>query len=117
MPGGERVKQIGIGIIRIETYQTGWYFNLLSMLICCELCRKKPFSTWLRHYSELIDALMKQTVQLHSQAMATSILMDADSNDWANNKDFYEVSLSYNTRVLVFSDEKEQNKDQFGCFY
>ncbi|KAK7115922.1 hypothetical protein V1264_001706 [Littorina saxatilis] len=62
------------------------YENLLSS----DDGGKKLFSTLLHLYSELIDTLMKQTVQLHSQAMATSILMDADSTDWANIKDFYE---------------------------
>ena len=59
--------------------------------------RKKLFSALLRQYGELIDTLMKQTVQLHSQAMATSILLDADSTDWANNKDFYEASSSFSS--------------------
>lgn len=57
--------------------------------------RKKLFSALLRQYGEVIDTLMKQTVQLHSQAMATSILLDAESTDWANNKDFYEASSSF----------------------
>lgn len=55
--------------------------------------RKKLFTLLLRQFSELIDALMKQSVQLHSQAIATTILFDADSTNWGNSKDFYEVSF------------------------
>ncbi|XP_025078589.1 uncharacterized protein KIAA0825-like isoform X3 [Pomacea canaliculata] len=62
------------------------YENLLTS----EEGGKKVFAVLLRQFSELIDALMKQAVQLHSQMMATSILFDADSTDWSSYKDFYE---------------------------
>ena len=65
------------------------------------MCRKKLFSTLLRQYGELIDSLMKQTIQLHSQVMATSILLDAESTDWANNKDFYEASYSLSLSLFL----------------
>nr|KAG5701345.1 hypothetical protein BaRGS_006119 [Batillaria attramentaria] len=60
-------------------------------LLTTEDSGKKLFSPLLRQFSELIDTLMKQIVQLHSQAIATSVLFDAESTDWDNNKDFYEV--------------------------
>ncbi|KAK7489267.1 hypothetical protein BaRGS_00019519 [Batillaria attramentaria] len=59
-------------------------------LLTTEDSGKKLFSPLLRQFSELIDTLMKQIVQLHSQAIATSVLFDAESTDWDNNKDFYE---------------------------
>lgn len=76
--------------------------------MACLFYRKKVFAVLLRQFSELIDALMKQAVQLHSQMMATSILFDADSTDWSSYKDFYEVIL-----LLTFSVNHRPSQHYF----
>ncbi|XP_076443333.1 uncharacterized protein KIAA0825-like isoform X2 [Babylonia areolata] len=88
VPGKASLKQLYLilatcGMIRNHLMH---YENLLTT----DDGGKKLFTTLVRQYSELLDAVMKQIVQLHSQTVATSILMDAESTDWANFKDFYE---------------------------
>ncbi|KAL8577449.1 hypothetical protein ACOMHN_048084 [Nucella lapillus] len=88
VPGKATLKQLYLILATCGTIRNHLmhYENLLTS----DDGGKKLFAALVRQYSELLDALMKQIVQLHSQTVATSILMDADSTDWANIKDFYE---------------------------
>lgn len=57
--------------------------------------RKKPFCGLYKQFVELTDSLTQQVIELHTQLISTSILHDADGGDWANMKDFYEVSVNH----------------------
>ncbi|XP_041373481.1 uncharacterized protein KIAA0825-like [Gigantopelta aegis] len=51
---------------------------------------KRPFAILHKQSVELIDAFTKQIVELHKQLVSTSVLHDAEGNNWADPKDFYE---------------------------
>ena len=52
---------------------------------------KKLFTEQYKKFVELVDVVTKLMVELHKNYMATSILHDAESNNWADSKEFYEV--------------------------
>ena len=62
------------------------------MQIILFVCSKKFLSNLLKQCSDLVDGLGKQLLQLHAQAIATSVCADADSGNWPDIKEFYEVS-------------------------
>ena len=52
---------------------------------------KRPFSLLYKQFMELVDSLSDLLIQLQSNFIATSVLHDADSSNWAELKEFYEV--------------------------
>ncbi|XP_033750005.1 LOW QUALITY PROTEIN: uncharacterized protein KIAA0825-like [Pecten maximus] len=51
---------------------------------------KKVFTVLYKQYEELVEALSKLTTEIHNNFMATSILHDTESNNWADTKEFFE---------------------------
>ena len=57
-------------------------------------CSKRPFSLLYKQFVELVDSLSDLLVQVHKNFIATSVLHDADSTNWPEMKEFYEVCIS-----------------------
>ena len=57
-----------------------------------------------KQFVELVDSLSELLIQVHNNFIATSILHDSDSSNWAEMKEFYEVRSKIKKNVcLLFS--------------
>ncbi|ELT90139.1 hypothetical protein CAPTEDRAFT_227345 [Capitella teleta] len=63
-----------------------FYENVLGL----EEASKRPLSTLYKQFCELVEALAKQTVEMHTYSLQTFLLHDAESLNWNDSKDFFE---------------------------
>ena len=90
------------------------------------LFSKRPFSLLYKQFVELVDSLSELLIQVHNNFIATSILHDADSSNWAEMKEFYEVRskikknclfvISYLPRYFILTQNSLQPKNEI-LFY
>ena len=48
-----------------------------------------------RQFCDLVDDMSRQLIEYESQLLATSLLQDAESNDWQSTNHFYEVTTQH----------------------
>ena len=53
-------------------------------------CSKKPFNAVYRQYVDIAETTAEMIRAYHVTSLWSCVLHDADSNDWSNDKDFYE---------------------------
>lgn len=54
---------------------------------------KRIFAEPYKKFVEVVDVVTKLMIEIHKNYMATSILHDAESYNWADMKDFHEVII------------------------
>ena len=90
------------------------YMQLFIMLTyACIYSSKKPFNLEYKLYVELVETLTDQIIQRHNNYMATAILHDIDSNNWTDNKEFYEVSSLVQLLILVLLQQHNVMRSKF----
>lgn len=53
---------------------------------------RRPFAVLHRQYSEMVESLTNQIINYQKHIIATVILQDAESHNWADQRPFFEVS-------------------------
>lgn len=63
-----------------------WYYNIKLKVPGME----KPFDDQYVDFTQLMESLSEQILEYHSSLIATTILHDPESQDWTNERAFYE---------------------------
>jgi len=59
-----------------------------------QCCSKKSLDKVSQQFDEIIERLVVQIIQRHCCLLITSVLCDAESHNWSDTKEFYEVQFS-----------------------
>ena len=62
-----------------------WHYNMLC------LSSKKLFPVLYGQYCDEIDVLQHRVIGYHGNLLGISLLHDAESHDWQDTKEFFEV--------------------------
>ena len=65
--------------------------NASTFIWCKYDNSKKSFADLCKEYFDAVDRLAEQVIDYHDQVLVSSILHDAESHNWADTKEFFEV--------------------------